>query len=102
MPQRANSSGLEIQSLGGINVTIDCPLRFGNLRNEWDVVWTALDSHNNRLPPSGYVIQRNAKFQLVIRSASNVYDRARFQCIAIRESSASESSQFVTFYLIRK
>ena len=83
------------------NVTIHCPLRFGSLRDEWSVQWTAQDSQSNRFSPSGYVIQSNPKFQLVIKKASIDYDGAIFQCQAIR-GDALVDSQFVYLNLFCK
>ena len=89
------------QQLEEENVTIDCPLRFGSLRDGWSVQWIVQDSQSNRLSPSGYIIQSNPKFQLVIKKATIAYDGARFQCQAIR-GDALMDSQFVTLNLFRK
>ena len=89
------------RQLEEINVTIACPLRFGSLRDGWSVQWIVQDSQSNRLSSSGYIIQSNPNFQLVIKKASIDYDGARFQCQAIR-GDAIVNSQVVTLNLFRK
>ena len=102
-----NTSGPGLQPLEGINVTIDCPLRFGRLREEWNVEWTVRDRHDitNSFPRSGYFFQSSPKFQLVIKNASIDYEGARFQCrgiLPVGSQSVSDRSQVVQLNLFRK
>jgi len=90
-----------VYKLGGINITIDCPLRFGSLRKNWSVRWIAIDQHNITINNSEYFIHVDPKYQLVIKNASTKYDRAKFQCRAIG-SHYIEDSQFVTLQLFSK
>ena len=83
------------------NVTIDCPLHFGSLRKNWTVTWTTENKDGVAPLISGYRIQTDPSFQLVIISATIDYDGAKFQCRAELLSN-SVDSQRITLNLFCK
>ena len=92
----------ENRELEGENVAIDCPLRFGKLRDGWSVEWTVKDSQGNTMHPSEYFNRTNPKFQLVIKKASFDYEEATFVCQALRGHTIYQESQTITLNLFRK
>ena len=102
VPTRITTPATVREQLERTNVTIDCPLHFGSLRNEWSVDWSVEDSQDNRLSPSGYFTRNSPNFQLVIKKASTAYDGAKFICLAIRNNAALRDSQTITLDLFRK
>ena len=100
VPRRSNVN-TTVQHQLESNVAIDCFLRFGTLRDNWTVTWTAEDKDGTALPTSAYHTERNPSFQLVINNATIDYDGAKFQCQAER-AGYSEYSQLITLNLFRK
>jgi len=100
VPQRDTVED-SVHELGGMNVTIDCPLQFGSLRQNYSVQWIVKDRNDIMISSSGYLTRMEPKYQLVIKNASTKYDRAKFQCRAIRSHDITDS-QFVTLQLFRK
>ena len=85
------------------NVTITCPLRFGNLRKDWNVEWTVKDKRNRRIPPGmRYETRKDPGFQLVINNASIDFDDATFLCHAFLRDGHPQDSQTITLKLFRK
>ena len=83
------------------NVTIYGSLHFGSLHKNWTVTWTAEDKDGVALPISGYRIQTDPSYQLVIINVTVDYDGAKFQCRAELRSD-SVDSQRVTLNLFCK
>ena len=90
------------RELEGQNVTIDCPLHFGILRDGWSVEWTAQDSQGNLIHPNEYFIRRNPNFQLVIKKVSIHYEEAKFECHALRDDRVYQESQPITLNVFRE
>ena len=104
MPRRNTDILTKETPLYGINVTFDCPLHFGSLREEWNVVWTVEDKNHIGITIDGKELytRDNPEYQLVIRNASINYDGARFKCQAHRDGGYAEDSHFVTIHVFRK
>jgi len=100
VPQRSTVED-PVHKLGDVNVPIDCPLRFGSLRQDWSIQWIAKDRNDIMINSSEYLTRMEPKYQLFIKKASTKYDRAKFQCRAIRPH-YTKDSQFVTLVLFRK
>ena len=104
MPRRRNTNiTKEERSLDGSNVTFNCPLHFGSLRENWNVLWTVQNKNDIRLNIDGEELYtlNDPEYQLVIRNASINYDGAKYKCQAYR-GGYSEGSHFVDIQLFRK
>ena len=57
------------------NVSIRCPLRFGNLYKRWTVEWSLCNNHNKPVLAASYETQKDeGLFQVVINNASVDYN----------------------------
>ena len=90
----------------GQNITIDCPLHFGILRDGWRVEWIVQvqDSQGNVIHPNEYFSRRDEEsIQLVIKKASSdlllLYEEAKFECHALRDNRTYQESQTITLNL---
>ena len=101
VPRRSNVSTTVQHQLEGKDVAINCSLHFGSLRENWTVTWTAENKDGDTIPTSGYEIQTDPSFQLVINNATIDYDGAKFQCRA-ELLSDSKDSQRITLNLFCK
>ena len=100
VPRRSNVNTIVQHQLES-NVAINCSLHFGSLRENWTVAWTAEDKDRAALPTSGYQIQTDPSFQLVINNATIDYDGAKFQCQA-KLPGYTEDSRLITLNLLRE
>ena len=103
VPGRINVNTTVQHPLEGENVAINCPLRFGSLRNNWTVTWIAEDRNGaDTLQTSGHHIRTEPLFQLVINNATINYEDAKFRCRANRLDRNEVESQRITLNLYRK
>ena len=103
VPGHSNVSTSTVEHpLEGKNVAINCLLRFGSLRNNWTVTWTAEDRNEDTLPSSGYHTRTEPLFQLVINNATINYEGAKLRCRANRLGGNEVDSQRITLNLYRK
>ena len=99
---RLNSSTVDGE-LEGQNVSIECPLRFGSLRDGWSVEWIVEDSQGDPIHPNKYFSRKDEEsIQLVIKKASIDFDKAKFECHALRDDRIYQESQTITLNLFRK
>ena len=100
IPSRISAASTVRHQLGK-NVTINCPLRFGNLREDWNVEWTVKDNRNRQVLASRYETRKDPGFQLVI-NASVDFDGTTFLCKAFLRNDHPQESQTITLELFRK
>ena len=101
MVPRRNNVSTTVQHQLESSVAINCSLDFGSLRKNWTVSWTAEDEDGVALPTSGYRIQTDPSFQLVVNNSSVDYDGAKFHCRADRPG-YHEGSRLITLNLFRE
>ena len=104
VPSRITSNSIVRHQLGK-NVTIYCPLRFGNLRKDWNVEWMVKDNRHRPISASmRYETRKDPGFHLVINNASVDFDGTTFQCKAFFRDNINhlQESQTITLALFRK
>jgi len=80
LPEPISNQSSEQQAIVGENVSIQCPLRFGSLQNNYEVTWIG-DGHRITNGSDGYLIQTYPNESLII-SKVTLDHRRSFLCEA--------------------